>query len=145
MIILIHRVDHNLFLMKLTSYTINGKVLSVIKNLYEKTKACVNVIGSPTHVFECRVGVRQGDNLPPLLFIVLLNDFQAFVASKFTGLQLDVLAQNVQCFLKLFLLLYADDTLLLTETESDMQREVDATLQYCKRNRMSINIDKQSI
>ena len=73
------------------------------------------------------------------------------MASKFTGVEVhwrrsslepDVLAQNVQCFLKLFVLLYADDTLLLTETESDMQRAVDATLQYCKQNRININIDK---
>ena len=54
-------VDHNLLWMKLASYTINEKVLSVIKNLYEKTKACVNVSGSLTDVFECRIGVRQGD------------------------------------------------------------------------------------
>ena len=135
------RVAHTLLWMKLASYTINGKVRSVIKNLYEK-KACVNVNGSLTDVFDCRIGVRQGHNLSPLLFIVFLNNFKAFVSSKFTGLQPDVLAQNVECFLKLFVLLYADDTLLLTETESDMQRAVEATLQYCKENRMCINIDK---
>ena len=60
------RVDHTLLWMKLASYTINGKVLSVIKNLHEKTKACVNVNGSLTDVFECRIGVTQGDNLSPL-------------------------------------------------------------------------------
>ena len=86
-----------------------------------------------TDVFECRIGVRPGDNLSPLLFIVFLNDFKAFVSSNFTGLQPDVLAQNVECFLKLFVLLYADDTLLLTKTESDMQRAVEATLQYTAR------------
>ena len=64
------RVDHDLLWMKLASYTFNGKVLSVTKNLYEKTKACVNVTGSLTDVFECQIGVRQGDNLSPLLFIV---------------------------------------------------------------------------
>ena len=136
------RVDHTLLWMKLASYTINGKVLSVIKNLYEKTKACVNVNGSLTDVFECRIGVRQGDNLSPLLFIVFMNDFQAFVSSRFNGLQPDALVQNVQSFLKLFVLLYADDTLLLTETESDMQKAVEATLQYCKQNRMCINTNK---
>ena len=136
------RVDHTLLWMMLASYTINGKVLSVIKNLSEKTKVCVNVNGSLNVVFECRIGVRQGDNLSPLLFIVFLNDFKAFVSLKFTGLQPDVLAQNVECFLKLFVLLYADDTLLLTELESDMQRAFEATLQNCKENRMCINIDK---
>ena len=64
------RIDHTLLWMKLASYTINGKVVSVIKNLYEKTKACVNVDGSLTDVFECRIGVKLGDYLSPLLFIV---------------------------------------------------------------------------
>ena len=64
------RVDYTLLWMKLASYTINGKVLSVKKNLYEKTKACENVNGSLTDVFESRLGVRQGDNLSHLLFIV---------------------------------------------------------------------------
>ena len=77
-------------------------------NLYEKTKACVNVNESLTDVFQCRIGVRQGDNLSFLLVIVFLKGFQAFVSSKFTGLQPDVLVQNVQCLMKVFVLLYAD-------------------------------------
>ena len=97
-------------------------------------EACANVNGSLTDVFECRIGVRQGVNLSFLLVIVFLKDFQAFVSSKFTGLQPDVLVQNVQCLMKVSVLLYADDTLLLTETESDMQKAVEATLQYCKQN-----------
>ena len=40
------------------------------------------------------------------------------------------------------MLLYADDTLLLTETESDMQKAVEATLQYCKQNRKCKKIDQ---
>ena len=73
---------------------------------------------------------------------LVLNDSKAFESSKFTGLQPDVLAQNVQCCLKFFVLQYADDILLLFETESGMQRAVEVTLQYCKQNRMCINIDK---
>ena len=48
---------------KLGYYDINGNVLSVMENLYRKTKACVDVNGSLTDVFECSVGVRQGGNL----------------------------------------------------------------------------------
>ena len=52
------------------------KVLSVMENLYRKTKACVDVNRSLTDVFECRVGVRQCDNLSPLLFIIFMKDFR---------------------------------------------------------------------
>ena len=46
------------------------KILSAIENIYEKTEACVDANGSLTDVFECRVGVTQGDTLSPLFFII---------------------------------------------------------------------------
>ena len=40
------------------------------------------------------------------------------------------------------MILYVHDTLLLPETESIMQKKaVEATLEYCKQNRMSIKIE----
>ena len=50
------------------------KVYQLWKNSTGKTEACVDVNGSLTDVFKCRLGVRQGDNLSPLLFI-FMNDF----------------------------------------------------------------------
>ena len=114
------RVDHSLLWKKYGHYDINGNVLSVMKNLYRKTKACVDVNGSLTDVFECRVGVRQGDNFSPLLFINFMNDFLEFVSSKFTGISLVYDEMDMQVVLKLYMHLYADDTLLLSETADDM-------------------------
>ena len=42
----------------------------------------------------------------------------------------------------MYSLLHADDTLLLSETEEDMQRALDATLKYCIQKRMTINVSK---
>ena len=56
-------VVHTSLWMKLASYTVDRKVLSVIKNLQQKAKACVNVNRFLTDVFECRIEVRQGDSL----------------------------------------------------------------------------------
>ena len=42
----------------------------------------------------------------------------------------------------MYSLLYADDTLRLSETEEDMQRALDATLKYCIQNKMTINVSK---
>ena len=93
-------IDHSLLWKKLGHYDINGKVLSGMKNLYRKTKACVDVDGSLRDVFECRVGVRQGDNHNhlPLLFIIFMNDFLEYVTSKFTGVSLDYDGIDMQVF-----------------------------------------------
>ena len=84
------RVDQSLLWKELGQYDINEEIFSMIENLYRKTKACVDVNESLTDVFECRVGVRQGDNHSPLLFIIFMNDFQKYVRSNFTGISLEL-------------------------------------------------------
>ena len=103
-----------------------------MENLYRKTKACVDGNGSLTDVFECRGGVRQGYNLSPLLFIIFMNDFLEHVSSKFTGISLDYDVMHMQVFLKLYVLLSADDTLRFSEFSQDMQNAINATLSYCE-------------
>ena len=36
--------------------------------------------------FSCNVGVRQGENLSPLLFAIYLNDFESYVRRHYYGL-----------------------------------------------------------
>ena len=88
------RVDYSLLWKKLGQYDFDGEVFSVIEKLYGKTEAYLDVNRSRTDVFESRVGVRQGDNLPPLLFIIITND----VSSKFTDMRLNFEEMNKQVF-----------------------------------------------
>lgn len=39
-------------------------------------------------MFVCNVGVRQGENLSPLLFALYLNDFAKYMSQWYKGLQL---------------------------------------------------------
>ena len=47
--------------------------------------------------------------------------------------------------LKMNALLYAEDTLLLNETEEDLQRALNATPKYCNDNKMTKNVSKLNI
>ena len=53
---------------------INGKIYKVIFNLYKFTKTCIQSNNRLSEMFECNVGVRQGENLSPLLFSLYLYD-----------------------------------------------------------------------
>ena len=44
--------------------------------LYLVAKSCVKYNGSLSEYFMCNVGVRQGENLSPLLFALYVNDFE---------------------------------------------------------------------
>jgi hypothetical protein len=65
------------------------------------------------------VGVRQSENLSPFFFAVFLNDLEQFMEDKnITGLESisSELEAQLEIYLKRFALLYADDTVLMSET-----------------------------
>ena len=47
--------------------------------------------------------------------------------------------------MKLFIILYADDTVILSESESDLQAHLDAFHEYCLTWKLKVNIDKTKI
>ena len=87
--------------------------------------------------------LREGDNLSPLLFKTFLNDFNNLIRTGFEGICLNALQiEELTTVLVMYSLLFADDTLLLGETEDDMQRALDATMKYCIQNKMTKNVSK---
>ena len=53
---------------KLIASGISGKVFNVIRNIYQCVKLCVSMNGNKSDYFMSYTGVRQGENLSPLLF-----------------------------------------------------------------------------
>ena len=64
---------------KLLNSGMNAKVLRVIRDMYAKAKPCVK-LGMVYRIFfiffVSNVGLRQGENLSPLLFSLFLNDLE---------------------------------------------------------------------
>lgn len=146
-------VDRSSLWTKLISCGINGKVFTAIHNLYDNAKSCVKLDGNVlSQHFVCNIGVRQGDNLSPLLFAIYLNDFEAFLSTKYKGL--DILSNDVnvnlsdselEVFLKLYALLYADDTIVMAETVQELQNALNATHDYCNQWHLTVNTNKTKI
>ncbi len=61
---------------KLVKNNVQGKILNVIRNMYLNVKACVMTEQQMSETFSCNMGVRQGENLSPLLFAFYVNDLQ---------------------------------------------------------------------
>ncbi|MES9881290.1 MAG: reverse transcriptase family protein [Sedimenticola sp.] len=133
---------------KLIDHNINGKCLTLIKNMYNNIKSCVLANGNKSSFFSCNIGVRQGENLSPLLFSLYLNDLELFLMSKdVSGIkcQTHELDDEIGIYLKLFILLYADDTVLFSDTAIDLQNSLTEFHKYCVEWKLTVNINKSKI
>ena len=143
-------LDRSYLCQKLLSYNVNGKIFHVIKNMYAKAKSCIKKDNLISGYFPSNIGVRQGDNLSPLLFALFINDFKHSIANTYPGLNIadscyPTLNDNSIIFIKVFVLLYADDTIVLAENEHQLQIALDTVHQYCTRYNLSVNINKTKI
>ena len=86
------------------------------------------------------------------MFAIYLNDFEQFLsnAHAYNGLNLISNEVNTQLndldtYFKLFILLYADDTVLLAESEAELQAALIALEDYCSLWHLEVNLTKTKI
>lgn len=117
---------------KLILNGINGKCFRYINNMYMGIKSLVKLNGIAFNFFECNVGVRQGENLSPFLFSLYINDLENFLLEKnIVGLQSisNEIENELLLHLKLLILFYADDTVIMAESTEDLQNALNEF--YC--------------
>ena len=96
---------------KLVKKNVSGKILNVIKSMYENTKSCVMLNQELSETFLFNVGVRQGENLSPLLFAYYVNDIEESLINKDCK-YINFSDDLVNNYIKLFILMYANDTVI---------------------------------
>ena len=82
---------------------------------------------------------------------MFINDFKDFIANRYNGLNsLNTLSQNyldieLESYIILYILLYADDTIILAENAKELQLALNALADYCKIWKLNVNLDKTKI
>ena len=137
---------------KLLTEGIEGNIIRVIYNLYDNAKSCVKKGQKLSDFFSCNVGVRQGENLSPLLFAMYINDFEDHVKQHYGGLnfinsELGRVASDdmLDLYIRLFILLYADDTIILAESVLELQSALNSVKVYCDKNFLKVNLTKTKV
>ena len=96
----------------------------VILNWYTYIKSCAKNGDLQSNCFPCETGVRQSKKLSPCLFALYLSDLEEYLSENYIN-HLEFLNENciqyIGMYLKLFLLLYAHDTVMFAESAEDVQ------------------------
>ena len=97
---------------------IDGKLLDIIKSMYDAIKLRVKCFNSLSDLYSCEVGLLQGEIMSPFLFSFFLADIEMHLQENINdGIDLEQL--------QLYLLLFADDAVLFSETREGLQRNID--------------------
>ena len=113
-----------------------------VKAIYNSVKLCVRSLGKFSDCFDSFVGVKQGEPLSLLLFILFLNDL-----SEELNVNVDVSTFDksiIEQFKKI-ILLFTDDTLLLANTVSELQSLLNKMSVYCKKWNITVNVNKTKV
>ena len=133
---------------KLLNSSINGKMYDVIVKMYSNIKSRIFNGKEFSDFFPCNVGVRQGENLSPKLFSLYVNDLEDFFHNEnIIGLESisKILEEQLHSYINLFIILFADDTVLLSESELDLQKQLSALSHFCVRWKLKVNVEKSKI
>ena len=124
--------------LKLYKLGLNGKLLRIIRAMYDKVKCCVRHCNSYSDFFDISVGLKQGETLSPILFSLFLEDLELYLQSRpDSGLCLNDI--------NIMLLLFADDMVLLGDTPEDLQNSWDKLQEYCQKWGLEVNVLKTKI
>lgn len=130
------RVPREKLLEVLGRYGVGNKLLRAIDSLYTKSMAAVRIDGKLSDWFQVKTGVRQGCKLSPLLFIIYMNEI--IKNSNFEG-GLN-LGNN-----KIVSLAYADDLVILAESEGELQTNINKFNASCLDFGMKISVGKTKV
>ena len=128
------KIPRHILLKKLVDHGVTGKFYDIIVNMYKNDKSCVKINGKLSPEFNSLTGVKQGCIMSPLLFNIFMSDLPSALCQED-----NVMLDNTT---KINCILWADDILILSETEEGLQKSLQNLHEYCNTNKLSVNMDK---
>jgi hypothetical protein len=131
-------VSHFKLWLKLAKCGVTGKLLNLIKSMYSKLKSSVKHDGNFSEFFSCNIGLMQGESLSPFVCAMYGND-----------IEIELNKQGCQSYelkmLNLYLLMYADDTVLFSENVQELQNMINVVNVCSNEYNLHVNLLKTKV
>ena len=123
---------------KLRNTGIDEKTVKIIDSMYKNTYTSIIYKGYLLKKILVTKGLKQGDNLSPILFNIYINDLpEKLSMGKSDPVELNGL--RINC------LMWADDIIILSETPEGLQNCLNNLDEYCKEWKLEVNKKKTKV
>ena len=138
------RVDREAMWKMLRIYGIGGSLLRAVESMYADSKACVRVGSEMSNWFPVGVGLRQGCVMSPWLFNIYIDGVVREVNARVLGRGLELIDRNEDVW-EMNQLLFADDTVVVADSEKKLCQLVSEFGKVCKRRKLRVNVGKSKV
>ena len=126
-------VNRHALLFKLLTQGFTGKMFSLLRNLFGKSKSQVKWNSEVGDLFDNMYGVLQGGTVIPTLFNIYVDDMQT-AFDGVSGVKIGNMTINH--------ILQADDLILISEKSVGLQKLLARLEKYCRRWHILLNVAK---
>jgi len=126
--------------------------------MYHNIKSCVQFVNpqdqndpNASHFsdyFTSNIGVRQWENLSPILCSLFLNDLEEYLINKNNNsINLSEYTHDTDLLplLRILVLLYADDTVLIANDHLSLHKSLNDVMEFCTQWKLEVNIEKAKV
>ena len=121
---------------------VQTKLIRAIKSTFDNVIGCVRMSAQCSNDFKMDMGIKQGDSLSPLLFIAVMDEIlkscKAETPKAVIG-HLNLQRVTIQA------LLFADDVVLISDSEQGLQKAVNEWTKQIKNRGMEMNANKSKV
>lgn len=132
-------LDHNLLWQKLFKLGVSSQTIRILASLYDKASFKVKCVDGLSKTFQLTTGVLQGECLSPLLFALFVSDIEDFFRNN------GARGINIDGHNDLIVLLYADDLVLLSDSQIGLQKDLQLLESYTVSNGLTVNVQKTKV
>lgn len=135
-------IIHDAMWTKLINTGVSSKIVSIVRSIYSKITAAIKLNDDISSCFDICLGLKQGEPLSPLLFVLFIND----IRHHLQGEGADGTINGISIAqLSLFILLFADDMFLFSENPDELQVLLNRLYQYSTDWGLKVNTLKTKI